>query len=70
MATAQQLADLAAFVASIETSDELQAELDGVNARLEAVTNQKAIVLAVVDDTTYTDAEKFQMIRETLGPQQ
>ena len=78
MATAAQLAQLAALAAeqastlsALEAteSSEVQLELDGVNARLEAVNSQVAIALTVLNDTTYTNAEKLQLIGETLGPQ-
>jgi len=49
--------------------DDLQEELDGVNAELDAVRSQVAIALAVASDAGYTDAQKLQLITETLGPQ-
>jgi hypothetical protein len=69
MATAQQLAALAGFVDGLETTDEIQAELDGVNARYDAVREQVRIALSIMDEGSYTDEYKLQMIAQTLGPQ-
>lgn len=76
MATPAELAgavaDLDAIrakVASISTADEMQAELDSVNARLEQERNEKTIALTIIEDETLTDAEKLEAIAETLGLQ-
>ncbi|MEY4428634.1 MAG: hypothetical protein RLZZ182_1323 [Pseudomonadota bacterium] len=69
MATAQQLAALAGFVDGLETTDEIQVELDGVNARYDAMREQVRIALSIMAEGSYTDEYKLQMIAQTLGPQ-
>lgn len=69
MATAQQIEALAAFAANLDTTDELQGELDGVNARLDALREQIRIVQSVIAEASYTDDYKLELITATLGPQ-
>lgn len=73
MATAAVLADLQqgldalrAKVAAIETDVELQAELEGVNAQLEAVIRAVRIALSVAADESRPVGERVVLIQETL----
>lgn len=76
MATAAQLAALASGVAaltaqvqSIDVDADLRAELDGVNAELDALRGQAAIALRVIADPGYTQQQKLDMILATLENQ-
>jgi hypothetical protein len=62
---------LSTILSGLEPADsaEMQTEMDGVNAQLESYRNLVAIALAVAFAPVYTDAEKVQLITETLGPQ-
>ncbi len=66
-----RIASIAAEVSALQPDDfnQLQAELDGVNAELDAVRAQVAIVLQVCGDPQYTDIQKLDLIKATLGTQ-
>ena len=67
------VASLTAAIAraeSLETTDDMQAELDGVNARLAAFRAQVDIVTGIRNSPDYTDAQKLDLIMDTLGPQE
>lgn len=77
MATAAELANLASLLEAhksaledIDTADDVQAELAEVNSNLNRLTYRVGIIQAILDSVSlYTDAEKLQLIADTLGPQ-
>lgn len=73
LTTAEKAAVLAAItevssaVGAVPVNDDIDNDLATANAMVEVLMTRQAIVKAIAASTTHSDAEKLQLISDTLG---